>query len=130
MNMNVLFADDQMFVRESVTLNLENLGHIVEVVTDGDEIIKSLNAGNRPDMIITDGNMERMGGMEVLWRLRGDPRFMNLPIIVYSGDECLKIAVEKLSGVFVYKAGTTDSLAKLFAAIDAIKASIEEKEGG
>lgn len=129
MNMNILFADDLMFIRESITLHLENLGHIVEVVTDGDEIIKSLHAGNRPDMIITDNNMERMSGMEVLWRLRSDPRFMNLPIIVYSGDECLKIVVEKLSGVFVYKTSTTDSLAKLFAAIDAIKASIEEKEG-
>lgn len=129
MSMNILFADDLMFIRESITLHLENLGHVVEVVTDGDEIIKSLGAGNRPDMIITDNNMERMSGMEVLVRLRTDDRFKSLPIIVYSGD-CVEQEVERLSGIFVYKTGTTDSLAKLFAAIDAIKASIEEKEGG
>lgn len=67
------------------------LAHDLQVVRDGDEALAYLHREGaykepgrapRPDVIWLDLNLPRMGGHEVLRRLKQDPRFKQVPIIV------------------------------------------------
>ncbi len=68
-----------------------SLSHNLRVVRDGDEALaylyregeyKDPSSAPRPDVILLDLNLPRMGGHEVLRRLKLDPRFKSVPIIV------------------------------------------------
>jgi CheY-like chemotaxis protein len=91
-SLKILLADDSPTIRELTSHVLEQRGHTVHTVTDGDEVIKWLNEFPAPDLVITDNNMEKLSGLEVLVDLRADDRFKNLPVIVYTTN---KIAKEK-----------------------------------
>ena len=68
-----------------------DLPHDLRVVRDGDEALAYLNregeyqdpsCSPRPNVILLDLNLPRMGGHEVLCQVKQDPRFKQLPIIV------------------------------------------------
>src|SRR3989344_5154361 len=101
--MNILFADDSATIRTLMSSVLERRGHTVKTVTDGDEVIKWLNELPAPDLVITDQNMERVNGLEVLHYLRADDRFKSLKVIVYTTNDLIefKTEVESLGGVLV-----------------------------
>lgn len=67
------------------------LPHELRIVRDGDETLAYLqregvyqdpSSAPRPDVILLDLNLPRMGGHELLRRIKQDPRFKQLPIIV------------------------------------------------
>ncbi len=67
------------------------LTHDLRVVRDGDEAIAYLNREGtyhdpslspRPNVILLDLNLPRMGGHEVICQVKQDPRFKQVPIIV------------------------------------------------
>ena len=105
--MNILFAEDNPFLQELVTIWLTKRGHDVTVVQSGTELLKVLQNGpGKFDVIITDNDMPGgPSGLEVLRQLRSDDRFKKVPIIVHSGDgaELLKAEVEAHDAVFVSK---------------------------
>lgn len=104
--LRVLMVDDDANVR---LLAQAALGKDFEVVEaeDGhdclDELRKSI-----PDLMVLDLNMPNMGGLEVLEKLRAQPSFSALPVLVLtaSGDE------ESTRAGFA--AGATDYLTKPF----------------
>jgi len=105
--MNILFADDDPFQQELVTMWLTKRKHDVTVVSSGKELLRVLQNGpGNFDAIITDNNMPGgPSGLDVLRQLRSDDRFKKVPIIVHSGDaaELLKAEVEALDAVFASK---------------------------
>ncbi len=130
MKLQILFADDSKMFRFYVSEMLKSAGHTVDVVTDGDEIFEQIRSGLRPDVIVTDNNMDRVDGIEVLRRIRDDDEFnyiKNLPIVVFSSDSrigSVKNFVTRLGGTFVDKKGDN-----LLAAVDAIAAVIAKERG-
>lgn len=65
--------------------------HDLRVVRDGDEALAYLHregvyadaqSSPRPDVILLDLNLPRMGGHELLRRVKQNPRFKHVPIIV------------------------------------------------
>jgi chemotaxis family two-component system response regulator Rcp1 len=65
--------------------------HDLRVVRDGDEALAYLHregayadaqSAPRPDVILLDLNLPRMGGHELLRRVKQNPRFKHVPIIV------------------------------------------------
>lgn len=65
--------------------------HDLQVVRDGDEALAYLHregeyaatdSSPRPHMILLDLNLPRMGGHELMQRVRQDVRFRHVPIIV------------------------------------------------
>ena len=79
----VLVADDSITVREVERQLLRRLGHEVEVAVDGMDAWNQLCAG-RFDLLVTDVDMPRMNGIELVRMLRRDPRFTNLPVAIVS----------------------------------------------
>ena len=80
----VLVVDDSMLVRHTVCRFLEERGHRVEAATNGVDALEIL-ARARPDLIITDLEMPRMHGKELINALQDEPATARIPIIVLSG---------------------------------------------
>ena len=72
------------------------LPHDLRVVRDGDEALaylhrqgayKETETAPRPDVILLDLNLPRMGGHELLREVKQDSRFKQVPIIVLTTSE-------------------------------------------
>jgi CheY-like chemotaxis protein len=79
-----LVVDDSMLIRHSVCRFLEERGFIVESATNGIEAMEVLN-NFVPDIIITDLSMPRMGGAELVSRIRQLKVYEDTPILVLAG---------------------------------------------
>jgi CheY-like chemotaxis protein len=76
-----LVVDDSMLIRHSVCRFLEERGFLVDSATNGVEALTILEHF-LPDIIITDLSMPRMGGEELVSRIRQREVFANTPILV------------------------------------------------
>lgn len=122
--MKILFAEDDRFMLKLVAFNLRNGGHEVSTVEDGHELLKKLESDETYDLVITDNNMPKMKGIDVLDILRVD-RHKSLPVIVYTSDNLaeLRTRVEPLGGVLVGK-----TITELLAAVNAVAAKIAKEK--
>ena len=78
------------------------------VASDGEQGL-SLALSMRPDLILTDFNMPKMTGQELLRRLRQEPSLEDVPVIVLTGHEDDQLRVDLLRG------GAQDFLVKPFS---------------
>jgi two-component system sensor histidine kinase and response regulator WspE len=79
----VLVVDDSITVREVERKLLANRGYAVDVCVDGVDAWNALLA-QRYDLVLTDVDMPRMDGIELVRRVRQDPRFATLPVMIVS----------------------------------------------
>lgn len=86
----VLVVDDDEGIRTAMAEILELLGYEVSVAADGQEAVEMLKVGLEPRAIVLDMMMPRMDGWTFLSRIRADPRFRELPVVVASAvvGEC------------------------------------------
>src|SRR6056297_2072956 len=73
--MRIILIEDNQSLARGITYRLQDLGHAVDVISDGlagDEFL----AGDRGDMVILDINLPRRDGLSLLraMRARGDGR--------------------------------------------------------
>jgi CheY-like chemotaxis protein len=79
----VLIADDSRSIREAASLILAQGGYAVEAVPDGWDAWEMLQ--DRPfDLLLTDLEMPRLDGHELIGRVRRSPDLAQLPILVIS----------------------------------------------
>ncbi|MCP4195239.1 MAG: hybrid sensor histidine kinase/response regulator [Planctomycetaceae bacterium] len=79
----ILVVDDSITVREVERQLLTHQGYDVEVAVDGQDGLNRLRASHY-DLLITDVDMPRMNGIELIEAVRGDNRQGNIPIIIVS----------------------------------------------
>lgn len=79
----VLVVDDSLTVRELQRKLLTNGGYDVSVAVDGMEGWNALMA-ERFDMVVTDVDMPRIDGIELVTMIRRDPEFRSLPVMIVS----------------------------------------------
>ncbi len=79
----ILVADDSITVREKERSLLENKGYHVETAVDGMDAWRLMNLADY-DMILSDIDMPRMNGIELVRRVRQDPRFKSVPVVIVS----------------------------------------------
>jgi signal transduction histidine kinase len=103
----ILVADDDPLVREVMTATLEDGGFDVIEAADGEEAL-SLCVAYKPDLLILDVVMPRMGGFELCRKLRQDENWIYTPILMSTGLD------DEPSIVKAYEAGATDFMAKPF----------------
>jgi CheY-like chemotaxis protein len=78
-----LVVDDDPIVREIYRLALERRGYGVMVAADGIEALEMLTTAH-PNFMFLDIRMPRMGGLEVLIRISGDPVMPHIPVVMLS----------------------------------------------
>lgn len=84
---NILVVDDSMTVREVERNLLENAGYHVDVAVDGIDGWNAIRAFKKYDLIITDIDMPRMDGIELVRLIKSDRSFSSVPVIIVSYKE-------------------------------------------
>ena len=79
----VLVVDDSITVREVERQLLTNQGYLVEVAVDGMEGWNLVREG-RFDLVVSDIDMPRLNGIELVRRIKADPRLQTLPVVIVS----------------------------------------------
>ncbi|MFQ6309086.1 hybrid sensor histidine kinase/response regulator [Lysobacter capsici] len=79
----VLVVDDSLTVRELERKLIENGGYAVEVAVDGMDGWNAVRSGHF-DLVVTDIDMPRMDGIELVGLIKKDPRLRALPVMIVS----------------------------------------------
>lgn len=79
----VLVVDDSLTVREVERSLLEAAGYEVDQAVDGKDGWNAIRTGNY-ELVITDIDMPRMDGIELVRLIKSDQRFSGLPVIIVS----------------------------------------------
>jgi two-component system sensor histidine kinase and response regulator WspE len=79
----VLVVDDSLTVRELERKMLDQHGYDVSVAVDGMDAWNMVRSGGF-DLIVTDVDMPRMDGIELVTLIKGDARLRNLPVLIVS----------------------------------------------
>lgn len=94
--MRILIAEDESFLSRALQDNLESEGYTVDVASNGEEALTHIQA-HRPALILLDLLMPKMDGFGVLEKVRTNPEWSSIPVIVLSnlgGDDELKRALD------------------------------------
>jgi two-component system chemotaxis response regulator CheY len=87
MSKRILTIDDSKTMRDMLMLTLVEAGFDVVQAVDGQDGLEVLGKETAPiDVIITDINMPRMDGYEVIRNLRRDPAHKSTPILVLTTE--------------------------------------------
>lgn len=81
----ILLVDDSMPIRKLIALQLKSKGYEIVQAINGIEALEIL-ASRRVDLIITDLNMPKMDGLELIGQLKKDPDLENIPVIILSSE--------------------------------------------
>jgi two-component system sensor histidine kinase and response regulator WspE len=79
----VLVVDDSLTVRELERKLLGNHGYDVEVAVDGMDGWNAVRTGNF-NLVVTDIDMPRMDGIELVSRINSDPNLKSVPVMIVS----------------------------------------------
>ncbi|MHB8766914.1 MAG: chemotaxis protein CheW [Deferrisomatales bacterium] len=80
----VLVAEDSSVIRKVLENYLAKAGFTVEITANGQEAWRCLEAGRRVDAVVSDIEMPVMDGHHLTRRIKSDPRFRGLPVVLYS----------------------------------------------
>ena len=88
MSRNVLVVDDSMLIRHTVCRYLEGIGYEVEAATNGQEALDLLQDGSYlPDLIVTDMQMPKVTGSQLITALKEKPATREIPIVILAGKQ-------------------------------------------
>jgi CheY-like chemotaxis protein len=110
----ILICDDEPALRELIRASLED-GYLFAEASDGLTALE-LARELEPDVVVLDLMLPRLGGLEVLARIRADEHLRDVPVLV--------ITAWNETREDVLAAGAADFTSKPFDP-DALKASIE-----
>jgi CheY-like chemotaxis protein len=117
MSIVALVVDDSMLIRYTVCRFLEERGFAVESATNGEEALQVL-ARVQPQLIVTDMQMPKMSGSELITALKSNPETATIPLIIVAGRGSGFDDSEKRADFAIYK--DIDIEAQLEKALDAV----------
>ncbi len=79
----ILVADDSITVREVERNLLVNNGYLVDVAVDGAEAWNAIRS-EEYDLLVTDVDMPRMNGIELVSKIKGNDRLRQIPVMIVS----------------------------------------------
>ena len=85
----ILISDDSASIRALISSSLEKAGYNVIITSDGQEAIDKLD-GRSIDLIITDLNMPKADGLEVVKGVRSSDNYKFTPVLILTTETQLK----------------------------------------
>ncbi len=101
----VLIIEDDQIVANIYRNKFSHEGFQVEIALDGNvglELVRSF----RPDAVVLDLMLPKLTGVELMKKIRSDPQFEQLPVIVFSNTYLTQMIQD------AWKAGATKCLSK------------------
>ena len=83
MNKKVLLIDDDPVIAAVYESLFSAAGFEVMIAEDGESGLTVVQK-NRPDVVLLDLSMPKLNGLQWLERVRRDPRFAKLPVVVFT----------------------------------------------
>ena len=81
MSHRILLADDELHILRAAEFKLRRQGYQVLTANDGEEAWQCLQ--QQPvDLLITDFQMPRLSGLELIARMRESPQFKSVPVFM------------------------------------------------
>jgi len=108
----ILVVDDDQSSRELLARILQGAGHRVTALTDGREAVAAIEAGDPPDLVVSDIRMAEVDGLQVIDAYR--ERAPDTPVILVTAFGNIDGAVEAI------RRGAADYLSKPYD-VDAIQ---------
>jgi two-component system sensor histidine kinase and response regulator WspE len=121
----ILVVDDSLTVRQVERKLLENRGYEVAVAVDGMDGWNTLQ-GERFDLVITDVDMPRMNGIDLVRRIKENPSLRILPVMIISykdREEDRKRGLEAGANYYLTKSSFHDE-----SLLDAVRDLIGEPQ--
>ena len=103
-DVRVLIVDDSRLDRELLRRHLEQDGYSVEVCEDGESAWETLSRETgRFDVVLLDRSMPRLGGLELLARMKEHSRLKTVPVILQTAMASRESFLEGIrAGAFYY----------------------------
>jgi CheY-like chemotaxis protein len=127
MSVVALVVDDSMLIRYTVCRFLEERGFAVESAANGVEALQVLET-IKPGLIVTDMQMPKMSGGELITALKAEPATCRIPIIIVAGRGSGFDETEKRADFAIYK--DIDIEGQLAKALDALKKKSRKQGAG
>lgn len=102
MSLMALVVDDSMLIRHTVCRFLEQRGFTVESATNGLEALETLQR-IQPDIVVTDMQMPKMSGSELITALKSKPATSSIPIVIVAGKQSGFDQTEKRANFAIFK---------------------------
>ncbi len=114
-NMKILIVDDFSTMRRIIKNLMRDLGYAnTHEADDGSTALPVLKSGSF-DFLITDWNMPKMQGIELLKAVRADPLLASLPVLLVTAEarrEQIVAAAEAGVNGYIVKPFTAEMLKK------------------
>ena len=106
----IFIVDDSATMVMSLKITLEISGFKVETAVDGEQALAKIKNGLKPDLIITDINMPKMDGIELIREVRKLLRFTPILTLTTESQQAKRDEAKKLgaSGWLVKPVGGAD----------------------
>src|SRR5471032_2749652 len=82
---SVLLADDSVTIQKAVGMALASEDVALTSAKDGEEALLRAREA-KPDIILADVRMPKLGGFELCERLRQDPALRGVPVLLLGGE--------------------------------------------
>ena len=115
MDSDVLVVDDSAAIRKILTRVLRQTGMAIQTIHeagDGQEAL-AVMALHRVDLVLSDINMPKMDGLQLLASLKASPQWQNIPVVMITtegGETKVAEAVKLGAAGYVRKPFTADQI--------------------
>ncbi|OBW41862.1 CAI-1 autoinducer sensor kinase/phosphatase CqsS [Chryseobacterium sp. MOF25P] len=106
----ILIFDDDKTILEVITIIFEENGYEVEISETSHDIIEKVSSF-KPDVILMDNWIPRIGGVEATQLLKSHEEFKSIPVIyVTANNDIVALAAEAQADDYVAKPFNLDDL--------------------
>ena len=105
----VLIIDDDLFVSDLYSLELQKAGFVVITAGNGELGLSKLPL-EHPDIILLDIAMPVMDGLTVLGKIRQDPQFNNVKVMMLTNirdEDTIRLGLSKGADGYLLKTSIT-----------------------
>lgn len=130
--MKAIVIDDSRAIRTILGGMLRGLGFTVEEASNGREALMVLKANNPPQLALLDWNMPEMNGFELLQRVRANPAFSTMQIVMVTTEtEMSQVAraLEAGANEYVMKPFTPDIIREKLEIVGVLEPAPVPAEG-
>ncbi|UCC98421.1 MAG: response regulator [Phycisphaerales bacterium] len=88
MDMNVLIVDDSSLTRKAIRRIVDMIGLDINEVFEAENGVEALKILNEAhiQLVLADLNMPEMGGIEMIYHMRGNEATRDIPVVIVSTE--------------------------------------------
>jgi DNA-binding response OmpR family regulator len=103
----ILVVEDDVYM-QAILNEYFNTDYGIEIRSNGIDALSFLQEGNIPDLVISDLNVPKLNGLQLIEQIKASDFFNSIPIMILSGEDSSEMRIKCLD------AGADDYVVKPF----------------